>query len=80
MIQTLPKRSRQGKQIISQVRANYDRQCSECDDPIDRGEDCLMVHDTDRHGIPVASSGRVMHCRHWRGYQAAEERRTVGEF
>jgi hypothetical protein len=82
MIQTLPKRSRQGQKIISQVRATYDRQCSECDDVIERGEDCLLVHDTDSRGIPVSSSSRVMHCRHWNGVQLVEAdgRQLVGEF
>ncbi len=83
MIQTLPKRSRQGRHIISQVRANYDRQCADCDDPIDRGEDCLLIHDTDSRGMPIPGSDRLTHTRHAAEYTvtaSAPERRPVGEF
>lgn len=85
MIQTLPRRCRyNNKHIVSQVRAGYDRQCTECDDPIERGEDCLMVYETNSDGTPNADSGRLMHARHLKEYcgqiGSATARQMLGEF
>lgn len=84
MIQTLPKRSRQGANVISQVRVNYDRQCTECDEVIERGEDALIVYNTTSDGIPIAESGKLMHGHHLKEIcpQLASQtaRQMVGEF
>ncbi|WP_205684207.1 hypothetical protein [Dehalogenimonas alkenigignens] len=78
-LQTLPRRCRVNNKIVSYVYADYDRQCSECDNIIKHGARMAMVYDTRSDGFPVGKSCRRMHADHVKAH-CATERRMVGEF